>query len=204
MIKKIREGLKDPKKRAITSLILYGIFFIIVYFIITGAKETNINYTLKEENKIISYNYKLEIDENNNKLLIDGIYSDNESFIYNNNTYIIKDNLIYLNDLVVDNPIKYNVRDYYYDSIKELIKDNEFIEKTTYKDTNRVKTVYSIKVEDFFNNTNYECINNCLNDILITIYEEDYIDNVIIDLTSVNNYKYIIDIKYSEIKTSDN
>ena len=43
MIKKLREGLKDPKKRAITSLILYGIFFIFVFLIIANSSETSKN-----------------------------------------------------------------------------------------------------------------------------------------------------------------
>ena len=199
-IKRIREGLRDPKKRAITSLLLYGIFFVIVFLIIANSSEVSKNYVPTTKDEIIGYNYTIDIEENDNKLLINGVYSDTESFSYNNNNYVIKDNLIYLNDVVVDNPIKYNVKDYYYDSIKELIDKSEFIEKTTYKDDS-TKTIYNIKVEDFFYNTNYECLNNCLNNIVISVYESDYINQVTIDLTSVNNYKYIIDIKYE--KTSD-
>ena len=198
-IKQIKEALKDPKKKAITSLVLYLLFFVFVYFIITSASD-NISYIPDDTEEKMNYNYVIDIDENNIKTVVNGVYSDIESFNYNNATYTIKDNLIYLNDVVVDNPIKYNITDYYYDSINELIKKSEFIEKTTYRDNN-TKTVYNIKVSDFFNNTNYECLDNCLNDIVISVYEESYIYNVIIDLTSVNNYKYIIDIKYE--KTSD-
>ena len=179
---------------------LYAIFFIFVYFVITNSSEVSKNYVPTVKDETFDYNYVIEIDENNSKITINGIYSDSESFTYNNNTYTIKDNLVYLNNVVVDNPIKYNVSDYYYSSIKELIEKSEFIEKTTYKD-NSTKTTYNIEVKDFFYNTNYECINNCENNIVISVYESDFINQVTIDLTSVNNYKYIIDIKYE--KTSD-
>ena len=202
-IKKIRETLKDPKKRAITSLVLYFCFFAFVYFIIAGASDNGGNYIPPSENKIFNYNYTIEIDEKNNKLLIDGIHSDVESFNYKNNNYTISDGIIYLNGVVVDNPIKYNVSDYYYDNIEELIGKSVFVKKTTYNDDSTT-TVYNIKVKDFFYNTNYECINNCENNIEISVDEKEFINQVTIDLTSVNNYKYIINIKYSEIKTSDN
>ena len=199
-IKSIREALKNPKKRAITSLVLYLGFFIFVYFIIEGATEKSGNYISPVEDKTFNYNYTIEIDENNKKTLIYGIYSDVKSFNYNNNNYVINNDLIYLNGVVVDNPIKYNVTDYYYDNIEELIEKSDFIEKTTYKDES-TKTTYNIKVKDFFYNTNYECMNNCENNIVISVYESDYINQVTIDLMGVNNYKYIIDIKYE--KTSD-
>ena len=197
-IKLIRENLKDPKKKAITQLLLYVIFCAIVFLLISNADSNhNSNYTVKKE-KTLSYNYSIDITNNNLKTILNGIYSkDKESFNYNNLEYEIKNNTFYLDNIEVNNPLSINLIDYYYDNIKELISKSEFIEKTTYKDET-IKTIYNIKVSDYFINSTYECINNCDSVITITVYEKDYINEVIINLDSVNK-GYAVDIKYENV-----
>ena len=193
-IKKIRENLKNPKKRAITQLVLYAVFFTFVFLIISSANSSGKKSTIKKEEKLV-YSYSYSIVENNITTYINGS-SDKETFMYNNVEYNIND----IKNNIIENPVKYNVSDYYYDNIKELINKSEFIEKTTYKDDS-TKSIYNIKVSDYFNDKTYECINNCDNNITITVYEKKYINNVIIDLINVNNYNYTIDIKYENIES---
>ena len=196
-IKTIRENLKDPKKKAITQLVLYVIFFAIVFMLLANANDNYTPYVGNDNNsnEITEYNYVININENNIITNITGIYSnEKETFSYNNTEYNISDII----NNVIENPVKYLVSDYYYDNIKKLINKSEFIKTTTYKDDSK-ETTYNIKVSDYFINSNYECINNCDNVIVITVYEKEYIDNVVIDLTSVNNYNYLIDIKYENI-----
>lgn len=167
-IKAIREGLKDPKKKAITKLILYAIFFAFVFMLISNS-ENRTNYkpdTEFDENIVYSYNYTYNINENNVlKQIIGKSYDENDS--------------------------------YNYDKIKELIDKSEFIEKTTYKD-NTIKTIYNITANDYYDT----CIENCDKTISITVYEKENINNVVIDLSSINNYVYIVDINYENIEVN--
>lgn len=193
--KMIKEGLKDPKKSAITKLALYAVFFVIVFIVLSNA-ENKESYTIKD-NSVNYYDYKYEINFNNKITNVFGVVSDESYFIYNNNKYILKDSNIYLNDVIVESPLEFDVKDFYYDSIKELINKGEFISKTTYNDS-REETTYNIKVSDYFKDSDYECINNCDNTIVIKVEKKDYINKVIIDLTSVNNINYIISIEYTK------
>lgn len=163
-IRNIRENLKDPKKKAITQLILYAIFFTFVFLLFANAGSKH-DYVEPIKEKVITYDYIYNININN---------------VINNTTGKSRD----------DNEI------YSYNKIKELIKKSEFIEKTTYKDDS-TKTIYNIKASDYYD----ECVENCNSIIVITVYEKDYINNVIIDLTSITNYPYIIDIKYENIES---
>ncbi len=163
-IRSIRENLKDPKKKAITQLILYAIFFAIVFLLLANAGSRH-DYVEPIKEKVITYDYIYNININN---------------VINNTTGKSSDE----NDF------------YTYNKIKELIDKSEFIEKTTYKDNN-TKTIYNIKAIDYYD----ECVENCDNVIVITVYEKEYIDNVVIDLTGITNYPYIIDIKYENIES---
>ena len=163
-IRSVRENLKDPKKKAITQLILYAIFFAIVFLLLSNAGNKK-EYIEPIKEKTITYDYNYSININNNINNTIGKSSDENDF-------------------------------YSYDKVKELIKKSEFIEKTTYKDNN-TKTIYNIKASDYYD----ECVENCENIIIITVYEKEYIDNVVIDLSGVTNYPYIIDIKYENVES---
>lgn len=165
-IKSIREGLKNPKKKAITQLILYVIFFAIVFLLLANA-ENKSDYVdiAKPKEKSISYDYIYDINQNNIIDHIMGTSSDENDF-------------------------------YSYDKIKKLIEKSEFIEKTTYKDNNS-KTIYNIKAKDYYD----ECVENCDSIIVITVYETDYINSVIIDLNGVADSIYTISIKYINVES---
>ena len=193
--KMIREGLKDSKKSAITKLALYAIFFIIVFVLLSNA-ENKESYIVKD-NSVNYYDYTYEVNFNNKITNVFGVVDDESYFIYNNNKYILKDNNLYLNDVIVENPLEFDVSDFYYDSIEDLIKESEFISKTTYNDS-REEVTYNIKVSDYFKGLTYECINNCDNIIVIKVEKLDYINKVTLDLTSVNNINYTIKIEYTK------
>ena len=88
-IKKIIENLKDPKKKSITLLVIYIIFFIIVFALINSRDSVDYNNDYsKEENetstiKALSYDYIYRIYDNENIVEIKGTYKDNiNSFVY--------------------------------------------------------------------------------------------------------------------------
>lgn len=171
-IRSIREGLKDPKKRAITKLCLYGIFFIIVFILINNSSRlnngiNNNNIEPTPTKKEYSYNYIYDINTNNTINHITGKSFDENDF-------------------------------YSYDKMKALIDKCEFIESNTYKDEsgNKItKTTYNIKASDYYD----ECTGNCDSIITVTTYEKEFIYNVIIDLTSVTNYPYVINIEFENL-----
>ena len=155
----------------------------------SNRKVTPVSEPIK---KTFSYSYNVEINNNSIISNLNGIYSeDRKSFNYNNNEYTIIDDEVYLNGIKVDSPI--NVKTYYYDNIKSLIEKS--ISTTTYKDDS-TKTIYSIRQIDYDN----DCVDNCDTIINITIYEDKYINNAIIDF----NNNYIVNIKYEEIKNASN
>ena len=163
-IKKIRENLKNPKKKAITKLALYLIFFIIVFLLITNAPSNNRkNINVKQE--IITYDYIYDINQNDIINHIVGKSNDENDF-------------------------------YSYDKIKKLINKSEMMEKTIYKDKS-IKYIYNIKANDYYDN----CIERCDSIIVITVYENGFINNVIINLSNITNNTYSIDIKYENIES---
>ena len=59
-IKKVRENLKDPKKKSATLLSMYVVFFIFVFALISSN-----NYSTSEEpiiNKTLNYEYEVKIN----------------------------------------------------------------------------------------------------------------------------------------------
>ena len=92
-IKNLSEGLKDPKKKALTKLVLYGIFFIFVFILIgSGGNNNTPTYIQEEENDTVaSYEYVYKI--NNNEVIseVTGTLKDKEDiFNYNGLNYSIK------------------------------------------------------------------------------------------------------------------
>ena len=174
---------------------LLNCFFIIVFVLLSNA-ENKESYIVKD-NSVNYYDYTYEVNFNNKITNVFGVVDDESYFIYNNNKYILKDNNLYLNDVIVENPLEFDGSDFYYDSIEDLIKESEFISKTTYNDS-REEVTYNIKVSDYFKGLTYECINNCDNIIVIKVEKLDYINKVTLDLTSVNNINYTIKIEYTK------
>ena len=109
--KKFREMRKDPKKRSIYLLIVYGIFFLFIFIYvkvgqsqITPVNEENDNQentTIVDDNKdnITGYEYKVTLNIENNVITIDGLFYDGDQiFTIDKTKYYQKDDKIYLYD----------------------------------------------------------------------------------------------------------
>lgn len=199
-IKKIIENLKDPKKRSLTILGLYAIFFIFVFGVLSGDDSSS-NYSdlVEEESNTIS-NYEYIYTINNNEVInqITGTYNNNEdTFNYNGINYNKKEGIIYLNNSPVT--LDFDIDRYKYNNIELLIENSD--STTTYKDSNKI--VYNINVNKYFTLLNE--VNNCgvidctTIEIPITVESDTYINHVIIDLSNYYGYKYTIEINYNNI-----
>lgn len=210
VFKKIRQGLKNPKTKSLTLLGIYAIFFIFVFVVLNFSNSGGsnvVNEIIEEEkdNTITSYNYTYKINKNNVLSEINGTYSNREEiFNYNNNKYYIKDNKVYLlqNNLIQTNEeFPLNIISYNYDNITKLIESSEFVEKTTYKD-NSEKTTYNITTDKYFDILSshiYEAIDSSVDNAIIVVKKSEYINEVLIDLSSYFGYNYKIEITYSNI-----
>lgn len=204
-IKKIKEYLKDPKKKSLTMLGIYAIFFIFVFAITSGGNSAP-SY-IPEENIDVITNYEYIYKINNNEQIeeIKGTINNNENiFNYNGLNYVKKDGIIYLNNSQVDNFI-FDIDRYKYENIELLIENSD--SKTTYQDSKKI--VYTMSSNEYFellNDSNLVDPNEIM--ISITVESDIYINNVIIDLSNYYGYKYTVEINYSNInginKTSTN
>lgn len=199
---KIKEGLKDPKKKALTQLALYGVFFVFVFIVLSGNSSTPINSyeDLEDTNTKEIGNYEYVYKINNNEIIneITGTLNNNEdSFNYNGLNYIKKEGIVYLNN--TQTSIDFDIDKYKYDKIELLIENSD--SKTTYTDSNKV--VYNMSVSEYFTLLNE--VNNCNNmdctiiNVPITIEQDTYINNVLIDLSNYYGYKYNVEINYNNI-----
>lgn len=199
-LSKIKDNLKDPKKKAITKLSIYVIFFVIVFILIGLGGNSEAPSYIPEENTsaISSYEYIYKI--NNNEVIneITGTLNNNiDVFNYNGLNYIKKEGNIYLNNNVVN--IDFDIDKYKYDKIQVLIENSD--SKTTYTDSNKI--VYNMNVNEYFTLLNE--LNDCsvidctIINVPITIESDDYISYVLIDLSNYYGYKYTIEINYKNI-----
>lgn len=201
-IKNIRENLKDPKKKALTQLGIYGVFFIFVFAVLSNSNAPVENY-IEEEIPVGVNSYEYIYKINNNGVLseVNGTLTETEEiFNYNGLKYFKIDGVVYLNNEIVTEV--FNTDLYKYNNIETLIKDSEFIEKITYKD-NTEKTTYNISMDKYFNVTNE--VNNCTTmdctivNSSIIVESSDNINKVTIDLTNYYGYLYTIEINYNNI-----
>ena len=199
-IKKVREWLKDPKKKALTQLGLYAVFFVFVFILIgIGDDSSTPNYIPEETNKdVTNYEYTYKINSNEVIQEITGTLNNNEdAFNYNGLNYIKKEGVVYLNNTPVT--IDFDIDRYKYKNIESLIQNAD--SKTTYTDSKKV--VYNINIVEYFTLLNE--INNCsiidcsYINTSITVEEDNYINNILIDLSNYYGYKYIVEINYNNI-----
>ena len=199
-IKKVRENLKDPKKKALTQLALYAIFFVFVFILIGMGNNSNIsNYVPEETNKEVT-NYEYIYKVNNNEIInqITGTLNNNEDiFNYNGLNYVKKEGVTYLNNTPVT--LDFDVDRYKYKNIELLIENSD--SKTTYTDSSKV--VYNMNIVEYFtllNETNNCSIIDCtIINVPITVEEENHINHVLIDLSNYYGHKYIVEINYNNI-----
>lgn len=199
-IRKVREWLKDPKKKALTQLGLYAVFFIFVFILIgMGSNSSTPDYIKEDTNKeVINYEYIYKI--NNNEIIneVVGTLNDNEdAFNYNGLNYVKKEGVVYLNNTPVT--IDFDIDRYKYKNIELLIQNAD--SKTTYTDSKKI--VYNMNIVEYFTLLNE--VNNCnildctIISVPITVEEDNYISHVIIDLSNYYGYKYIVEINYNNI-----
>ena len=202
--KKIKENLKDPKKKSLTLLGIYALFFAFVFIVISFGKTVDYNYDDLEKNddenssEILNYNYSYKIQNNQDIIEINGVFKDGiDVFNYNGISYIKENNIYYHNNQQVVIDFNFNIDKYKYDKIELLIENSD--SQTTYKESNKI--LYNINVSKYFEILNED--NNCNEidctniSIPITVEKDKIINNVLIDLSSYYGHTYTVQIIYS-------
>lgn len=197
-IRKLRENLKDPKKKSITLLGIYAVFFILVFILIKMGESSNYNYENIEEEKtndILNYEYIYRIYDNEDTIEVYGTYKNNiDTFNYGGLNYTKKDDIIYLDNTPVE--IDFNIDRYKYNTLQALIENSD--SETKYKDSNKI--VYNININKYFELLNQENICDSIDctiiNVPITVQGDEFINNVIIDLSNYYGYRYNIEIEY--------
>ena len=213
-IRKVREDLKNPKKKSLTLLGIYAIFFIIVFILIGMSNSTVGNYReyipekepidtnlSDKEESTLNYKYIYKIYHGNEIYEIIGTHKDNiDNFTYNGNDYISRDNIYYLNNSIIDLDI--DINKYSYETLELLIDNSD--SETKYKDSDNI--LYNISVAKYFEllNEDNKCINKDCTNILIpiTIKKDEYIYMSTIDLSKYYDYRYIIEIEYESVNNT--
>jgi len=199
---KVRDNLKDPKKKALTQLGIYAIFFIFVFIVLNNSGNSSTMDYIPEETTDIVSNYEYIYKINNNDVInqITGtLKSEEDSFNYNSLNYIKKDSIIYFNNTPVT--IDFDVDRYKYDKTELLIENSD--SKTTYTDSSKI--VYNMSANEYFTLLNE--VNNCstmdctIINVSIAVESDTYINHVIIDLSNYYGYKYIVEINYNNINS---
>lgn len=203
---KFKEFRKDPKKKSISLLIIYGIFFIFVFVYLKAStpinvpdySNTNISNNL---NEVTSYEYTYEIIKNDLSFKINGMYYNSENKISFDNDYVMKDDYIYVNDNfkikfdILNNKLNYN-------NFKNFVSNYQYDSKTEYKD-NTIKYIYNISNNDLKDYLNEEYVGE--DSSIFTVYEKDYFYKVEIDLSNFyKEDKYIINIEYNNVNNINN
>ena len=199
-IRKVREWLKDPKKKALTQLGLYAVFFIFVFILIgMGGNSSTPDYIKEDTNKEVT-NYEYIYKINNNEVIneiVGTLNNSEDTFNYNGLNYVKKEGVTYLNNTPVT--IDFDIDRYKYKNIELLIQNAD--SKTTYTDSKKI--VYNMNVVEYFTLLNE--VNNCsvidctIISVPITVEKDDYISYVSIDLSNYYGHKYIVEINYNNI-----
>lgn len=212
-IKSVKKNLKDPKKKSLTLLGLYFIFFIFVFAVINSAGNSDYNEekfisktALENYKDMSSYQYKFTFLDNGLTNIIDGTYySDKTLFMYNDKKYFYESGSLYSidNDSYYLSNIEYNINKLFNSNLYNILDNLQEESKTTYND-GRIKTNYVLDANIFYNYY-FDQESNYQTNISIEITEKDnYIINISIDLTSIETNLRKIDIEYSNINNISN
>lgn len=180
--KLIRENLKDPKKKSLTLLGVYAIFFISVFAILKASETPSSSIDLlevKEKKNYTNYEYVFTIYDNEDTYKIIGSYVDDVNEIRYN-----------------DYKEETTDIDYNYKLLKKIVENSD--SETRYKDSNIVN--YNITANKYFElmNKNDYCIDkDCSMMISINMDENKSINNTSIDLTNYYGYNYKIELEYN-------
>ncbi len=208
----IKNVWKNKRQRALLSLFLWFIFFVIVFALVGGPVNIDEEYRRRltdEESEVSNspienfanmdnyeFNYLITIINNgvsNNQIITGTYYKGGYFFTLNGVKYYIKDNLYKVDDLNKtlnlfkdDDPNNIlniiDVQLFTKEKLLPMLKDGEYGSSTTYKD----KSVVT--------NYTYEINNHIIN--LETNEYEHIINSIEIDLTDY------YDKKYSEVKVT--
>lgn len=204
----IKEFLKDPKKKALTQLGVWAIFFVFVFMFLNSGSDTPVVNTSVDDTKTAietysdmkGYTYKVTYTNLDKIDIIEGTFYNNTSlFTFNNIKYYYENSLYIIdNDSYYLGNIEYNISKIFNSNLKTII--NELVEesKTTYKDGTIVTnyTIDSNKVYKYL----YEVESVYTNNINVSITEKDNIvTNVVFDLTNLGLNLTKIEVEYSNI-----
>ena len=206
-IKKTREFLKDPKKKALTQLGIYGVFFIFV-FILINSSGNRVNTPIIEDSKtpieyyedMTSYDYKVTYTNIDKIDVIEGTYYNNTTlFTYNNLKYYYEDMLYVINnDSYILSNIEYDVSKIFNNNLHTIFDNLNEESKTTYKD-GKVVTNYTLD-SNIIHNYLYNIESTYTNLISVSITENnDIITNVTFDLANLGLYLNKIEVEYNNI-----
>lgn len=209
LFNKFKEIWKNKRYHALIILLIYFIFFTVVLTSIrpNSNNNTNILKTNLEKYEIMDkYKYEVNITVDNDNYYMIGYKDKLENKIsIDDDIYDIKDNLYYDDsNNVFDFKSTYNINitDFEPGKIIKYINASNLDSETNYK-SGILKKSYLIKTMDFLSiyDSNIEEINPIDGDIIIETYEEDYINKVVIDLSSYmkikNINKYVLEINYN-------
>ena len=159
-IKQIKEFLKDPKKKSLTQLGLYFIFFLFVFLLLSNSTPVSDYEPIVEDNKtpievysnMNGYTYKITYTSFDKIDIIEGTYYDNKSLLnYNNLKYYYEDSLYIIdNDSYYLANIEYNISKIFNKNLYNLFSDLEKEFETIYKD-GTIVTNYKIDSNKVYN-----------------------------------------------------
>jgi len=209
-IKDIKEALKDPKKKSLTQLGLWLIFFIFVSIILRKADSSNPPIVEEPKTSMETYESMNGYIYNVNYTNIDktdtilGTYYNNAStFTYNNQKYYYEDSLYAIdNDSYYLANIEYNISKIFNKNLYNIIKDLTEESKTTYKD-GTIVTNYTIDSNKIYNYL-FDLEGTYTNNVNISIKENsNEIHNIVIDLTNLGLNLTKIEVEYSYMNLID-
>lgn len=190
---------KNPKFKGVVQIIFWVIFFVIVAIIFRttekSQKQSSEIIENEQNEEVVSYEYEYQYSDTLNTIIISGTYYDKkEVFYFNNNKYYFVDNIYYnALDKTVTN-FDYAFNEWNYNSIKNIMDNNSYSNKTSYKSGN-IKYEYTINnlIYNNYYGTNYQ------NDIVINITVKE---NKIVDV--IINYGFAsVTISYTNINEID-
>lgn len=203
----IRDGLKDPKKKSLTLLGIYFIFFVFVYIVLNGSNSNQSSTAIVDKsifseyyNSISGYKYKITYNDLEGLKTVEGTYCKDKSlFTYNGMKYYFENDLLYLidNDSYYLSNIEYNVSKLFNKNLYTILRDLKEESKTTYND-GTTEMNYSIDSNVLYNYL-YDTTSEYSNLVNLKIIQSN--DNIIMNfnLTNLGINLSEINVEYSNI-----
>lgn len=211
--KQFKEMRKEPRKKALTTLIMYLVFFTIMFSLLgiinlfsePAKPEIIRNNPIEQLKNLNNYSYVYEIQINEETNLITGKrFLNQEAFQYNEDNYYITASTVFKVDdseLEEKNPFVIDIFQFSPNKIYDYIKEAG--------NSNQNENEYTIPLSNFFEEKNpSELVQNQYIKIkLIETTEDDF--KLILDLSNYANYinneiiNYQLDITYYDINQTN-